>query len=73
MDAPPDTWAGSPEPKLTCEEFQKLLTLPSSGDGGDPCTYMADDMLYAVTSYLEGDKDTTRRFWDLGYTNDLSR
>lgn len=68
---PPDTWEHSPVPKMTCEEFQALLGLPSGGDGGDPCTYMDADVLYAVTSHLSGDTATTKRFWGLASVWDV--
>lgn len=68
---PPDTWEQQPVPKLTCEEFQASLNLPSAGDGGDPCTYMADDELYGVTSPKSGDWSQTPRFWGLGSIWDL--
>lgn len=62
---PPDTWEKQPAPKLTCEEFQEALRLPSAGDGGDPCTYMEDDRLYGVTSPMPDDRADTSRFWGL--------
>jgi hypothetical protein len=62
---PPDTWEHQPTPKLTCEEFQAALALPSGGDGGDPCTYMEDDKLYGVVSPLPTDMAWTTRFWGL--------
>ena len=68
---PPDTWEQDRTPKLTCEEFQNLLALPSNGNGGDPCTYMYDDRLYAVTSHMPDDTGQTRRMWDLGSIWDL--
>jgi hypothetical protein len=67
----PDAWEHAPVPKMTCEELQNLLTLPFSGDGGDPCTYMVDDLFYAVTSSLPGDTDRTKRFWGLASVWDL--
>lgn len=68
---PPDTWEQQPVPKMTCEEFQASLRLPSSGDGGDPCTYMQDDELYGVTSPLPTDYPGITRFWGLGSIWDL--
>lgn len=68
---PPDTWEHAPVPKMTCEEFQDLLTLPSAGDGGDPCTYMAEDLFYAVTSARPGDTVQTKRLWGLASVWDL--
>jgi len=72
---PPDTWEAQPAPKLTCEEFQTSLHLPSSGSGGDPCTYMSDDRFYGVTSWKDGDPNppdpNKRRIWDLGSVWDL--
>lgn len=68
----PDMWENQPVPKMTCEQFQTILKLPSGSDGGDPCTYLEDDQLYAVTSALPGDTAATKRFsglesaWDLG-------
>jgi hypothetical protein len=67
----PDTWQHQPVPKLTCEEFQRALKLPSSGRGGDPCTYMEDDQLYAVTSPKDGDSSYTKRFWGLDDVRNL--
>lgn len=69
---PPDTWEHQPAPKITCEAFGHSLALPRGGRGnGDPCTYMTDDVLYAVTSYLPGDTSATKRFWHLGRLDDL--
>ena len=68
---PPDTWDHQPVPKLTCEQFQAALHLPSSG----PCTYMTADRLYGVTSWKDGDPDPTSlakaRMWDMGSVWDL--
>jgi hypothetical protein len=62
----PDAWEFQPAPKMTCEQLQATLTLPSSGNGGDPCNYMYNDHLYAVTSYLDTDTANTNRMFDLG-------
>jgi hypothetical protein len=61
----PDLWENQPVPKMTCEQFQTVLDLPSGSDGGDPCTYLEDDQLYAVTSALPGDTAETKRFLGL--------
>ncbi|HEY6795309.1 MAG TPA: hypothetical protein VI248_11580 [Kineosporiaceae bacterium] len=68
---PPDTWENPPEPKLTCEQFQHLMGLPSSGDGGDPCSYMSDDRFFGVTTSLPSDTGHEQRLWDLGSVWDL--
>ena len=52
-------------PKLTCEEFQSALRLPSSGWNGAPCTYMDDDLLCSATSPKDGDGPGTKRFWGI--------
>jgi hypothetical protein len=66
----PDAWLPEPVPKMTCEEFQNRLQLPSDSDGGDPCVYMTADELYAVTGPLDSDHGPTplgkRRIWQLG-------
>lgn len=59
---PPDAWEHPPVPKMTCEEFQDQLDLPD-GPNGDPCTYLEDDVLYAVGSPVPGDTDQTPRVW----------
>lgn len=67
----PDAWEAQPAPKMTCEQLQQTLTLPSSGNGGDPCNYMYNDRLYAVTSHLDTDTANTNRMFDLGSVWDL--
>lgn len=68
---PADNWEHQPAPKMTCEEVQSLLELPPGSDGGDPCTYLEDDRLYAVTSSLPDDTAQTKRFWGLRPVGDL--
>jgi hypothetical protein len=68
---PPDAWEHQPVPKLTCEEFQEALVLPSAGDGGDPCNYMWNDLLYAVTSPMPEDRGGTNRLWELDHLRNL--
>ena len=53
------------------DEEQSLLTLPSAGGGGDACTYMTEDQVYAVTSSMAGDVANTQRMWGLGSVWDL--
>lgn len=68
---PQAAWEHQPVPKMTCENFRDLLKLLPSGDDGDPCTFMENDHLYAVTSGLPEDTPQTRRLWDLGDAWDL--
>lgn len=71
----PDNWLPEPVPKMTCEEFQNALHLPSDIDGGDPCVYLTEDELYAVTGALDKDHGPTprwkKRIWSLGSVRDL--
>jgi hypothetical protein len=68
----PDDWEKQPVPKFTCEQFQYLYKLPSSGSGGDPCTYMWASELYAVTSPKAGDTTVgPQRMFPLGNVKDL--
>jgi hypothetical protein len=66
----PDNWLPDPVPKMTCEELQNRLQLPSAGDGGDPCVYLTEDELYAVTGPLDSDHGPTPqwkiRAWPMG-------
>jgi hypothetical protein len=70
-----DNWLPDPVPKMTCEEFQDVLQLPSDIDGGDPCVYMTNDELYAVTGPLDSDYGPTprwkKRIWQLGNVRNL--
>lgn len=71
----PDDWLPEPVPKMTCEEFQDALHLPSDTNGLDPCAYMEEDELYAVTGALAKDHGPTprwkKRIWQLGNVWDV--
>lgn len=71
----PDDWLPEPVPKMTCEEFQDALHLPSDTEGGDACAYLTKDELYAVTGALSKDRGPTprwkKRIWPLGSIQDL--
>jgi hypothetical protein len=71
----PEVWEKQPVPKITCEEFQRALRLPSNGDGGDPCFDIEDDQLYVVTGARDDDPvppdPEKKRFWGLQDVSDL--
>jgi hypothetical protein len=66
----PQNWYPQPVPKMTCEEFQSRLQLPSAMLGGDACGDMDEDELYAVTGPLDSDHGPTpqwkKRTWPMG-------
>jgi hypothetical protein len=68
---PLQSWHPQPAPKMTCEEFRDKLKLPNAENGGDPCTYMDDDVLYGVTGPLADDPSIPlplwkkKRFWGM--------